>query len=153
MAIWDLIISGGTIYIIKSVLQLLEANKHILIGGLEGDGILVGLGELEKGPFGIIDYISKNQMGEGDESETTYPLKLEFLNKMRKISIRDYPIDKYEYDRLKVHYWNIHEPILKFWSEPQKLRKDSELMKMGPKMDAINDACLLYTSPSPRDRG
>jgi hypothetical protein len=62
-------------------------------------------------------------MAQDDESEATYPLKYEFLRKMGKKSIKNYPIEKYEYDRLKVHYWNIHEPILKFWSEPNALQK------------------------------
>lgn len=142
MNIWDLVISGGTIFIVKAILQLLEANRNLLIGGLDGDGVLVGLGELEKGPFGIIDFICTNQMNLEVESEATYSLKLECLAKMSKENIKSYPIEKYEYDRLKVHYWNIHEPILKFWSEPsslESLEEKKKILGLGSRVNLGNE--------------
>lgn len=66
-------------------------------------------------------------------------MKHDFLNKMNKKHIKNYPIKKYEYDRLKIHYWNIHEPILKFWSEPSQLEKNKKLMNLGSRADLIDD--------------
>ena len=120
MQIWDLIISGGTLELVKTVLQLLEANKNLLLGGLNGDNLLCALGEFEKSPFGVIDYIYKHEIDIESDKDAAYQFKVNLLEKMSKSNIKNYPVKKEEYDRLIVHYWNIHEPILKFWSEPQQ---------------------------------
>ena len=58
-SIWDMVIGGGSIYMIKTLLRLLEVNEHLIVRELDGDDLLMGIGEMERSPFGLIDYITK----------------------------------------------------------------------------------------------
>lgn len=58
-SVWDMVIGGGSIYLIKTLLRLLEVNEHLIVKELDGDELLVGIGEMERSPFGLIDYITK----------------------------------------------------------------------------------------------
>lgn len=123
-SVWDMVIGGGSIYMIKTLLKLLEVNEHLITKELDGDQLLVGIGEMERSPFGLIDYITKVQKlngnlgAPGSGEDLNLGLKLNVLAKMSKLAIKSQPFTRHEYERLKVHYWNIHEPILRFWSEP-----------------------------------
>lgn len=46
---------------LKTLLRLLELNERLMLTELTGDDLLVGIGEMERHPFGLIDYITKVQ--------------------------------------------------------------------------------------------
>lgn len=103
--IWDLFIADGFISVLKTQLCVLRVQESC-IGQVEEDMMLMAMKNFEKTPFSVPRFLEI-------EEEIIEVL----FNKLTKKNILEEGVDENMFDRLLKHYWKIHQPILKFWSE------------------------------------
>jgi len=107
--VWDIFLVQGFLGVLKAQLCVLKNQEEDLLQ-LDSDSVLMAMKGIEKDPFCI------SRFREVDEVDING--KYELLSKK---NIIEYNVDKESYRRLLEHYWVVHQPILKFWSENYKV--------------------------------
>jgi hypothetical protein len=102
--VWDIFLSQGFLGILKAQLCVLKGQEQDL-AELDNDSVLMAMKSIEKDPYCVTRF-------RGLEEE--FEERSRFLTKEKIIG---YNVDKESYRRLIEHYWIVHQPILKFWSE------------------------------------
>lgn len=103
--IWDLFLTEGFLSVLKAQLCILKIQEKFM-EQVESDMMLMAMKNFEKTPFSVPRYLKI-------EDEIIDVL----FGKLTKQKILEEKVDESSFDRLVKHYWKIHQPILKFWSE------------------------------------